>query len=79
MRQRGGQRQEEGEASGAGGSIKLRWRNGGRASYKMYGEVSAVDGNVAYFKSGWSRAYLPTIPLITNGLNFPSVLMMVSV
>ena len=55
-RQSGGQRQEEGdpEASGAagGGSIKLRWRDGGRAPCKMYGEVSTVDGRVAYFQPG---------------------------
>ena len=51
--QRGGQTQEEGEASGAaasGGSIKLRWRDGGKAPCKMHGEVSAVDGSVAYFR-----------------------------
>ena len=54
-RQRGGQIQEEGEASGtaaSGGSINLRWRDGGRAPRKMYGEVSAVDGSVAYFRNG---------------------------
>ena len=53
LRQRGGQRREEGKASGAaasGGSIKLRWRDGGRAPHKMYGEVSVVDGSVAYFR-----------------------------
>ena len=52
LRQRGGQRREKGEASRAaasGGSIKLRWRKGGRAPCKMCGEVSAVDGSVAYF------------------------------
>ena len=52
LRQRGSQRQEEGEASGAaasGGSIKLRWRDGGRAPCEMWGEVSVVDGRVAYF------------------------------
>ena len=51
-RQRGGQRREEEEASGAaasGGSIKLRWRDGGRAPCGMYGEVAAVEGSVAYF------------------------------
>ena len=55
LRQRVGQRREEGEASGAaasGGSIKLRWRDGGRAPCKMYGEVSVVDGSVAYFRPG---------------------------
>ena len=54
LRQRGGQRQEDGEASTAaasGGSIKLRWRDGGRAPRKMWGEVSAVDGSVAYFQT----------------------------
>ena len=47
-------RREEGEASGAatsGGSIRLRWRDGGRAPCKMRGEVAAVDGSVAYFRS----------------------------
>ena len=82
--ERGGQRQQEEEASGAaasGGSIKLRWRDGGRAPFEMYGEMSAVDGSVAYFTPGTlvQKLYLPTIPLITNGLNFPSVLTMVSV
>ena len=55
LRQRGGQRQEEGEASGAaasGGSINLRWRDGGRAPRKMYGAVSAVDESVVYFQPG---------------------------
>ena len=59
LRQRGGQRREEGEVSGAaasGGSIKLRWRNGGRAPYRMCGEVSAVDGNVAYFQPELSKS-----------------------
>ena len=53
LRQRGGQRREEGEASGAavsGGRIKLRWRDGGRAPCRMYGEVSAVNGSMAYFQ-----------------------------
>ena len=64
LRWRGGQRQEEGEASGAaasgaaasGGSIKLRWRDGGRAPRRMCGEVSAVDGSVAYFKPQWTKS-----------------------
>ena len=66
LRQRGGERQEEGEASGAaasGGSIKLRWRDGGRAPCKMVGEVSVVDGRVAYFQPSGSKsvvAYNPT-------------------
>ena len=58
LRQTGGQRQEEGEASGAaasGGSIKLRWRDGGRAPCEMYGAVSAVDGSVAYCQQGGSK------------------------
>ena len=54
LRQKGGQRQEEEEeASGAAASgcnIKLRWRDGGRAPCKMYGEVSAVNGSVVYFR-----------------------------
>ena len=48
------QRRREGVASGAatsGGSIRLRWRDGGRAPCKMSGEVVAVDGSVAYFGS----------------------------
>ena len=55
LRERGGQRREEEEASGAaasGGSIELRWRDGGRAPCKMYGEVAAVKGSVAYFLPG---------------------------
>ena len=55
LRQRGGQRREEGELSGAGGSIKLRWRDGGRAPCKMCGSVAAVDGCVAYFYPGGMR------------------------
>ena len=61
LRQRGGQRQEEGEASGAaasGGSIKLRWRDGGRAPTNAWGEVSAVDGSVAYFRPGVSNSVI---------------------
>ena len=55
LRQIGGRRREEGEASSAaasGGSIKLRWRNGGRAPCEMYREATAVDGSVAYFPPG---------------------------
>ena len=55
LRQRGGQRREEEEASGAaasGGSMKLRWRDGGRALHKMFGEAAAVNGSVAYFLPG---------------------------
>ena len=55
LRQRGGQRREEEEASGAaasGGSIKLRWRDGGRAPRRMHGEAAAVNGSVAYFLHG---------------------------
>ena len=60
-RQRGeGQRREEEEADGweeleasravaIGGSIKLRWRDGEKAPYKMWGKVATVDGSVAYF------------------------------
>ena len=39
-------------ASGGGesrGSIKLSWRNGGRAPCKMWGEAAAVDRDMAYF------------------------------
>ena len=59
--QRGGQRREEGETSGAvatGGSIKLRWRDAGRVPRKMWGEVSAVDGSVAYFRPERSNSVL---------------------
>ena len=59
LRQRRGQRREEEEASGVAaseGSIKLRWRDGGRALRKMYGEVSGVDGRVAYFQPGGSKS-----------------------
>ena len=59
LRQRGGQRREEVEASSAaasGCSIMLRWRDGGRAPCEMYGEVSAVDGSVAYFLPGGSKS-----------------------
>ena len=48
------QRRREGEASGPAtslGSIRLRWRDGGKAPCKMSGEVVAVDGSVAYFGS----------------------------
>ena len=61
LRQRGGQRREEGEAIGAaasGGSIKLRWKDGGMAPRPMWGQVSAVDGSVAYFKPGGSKSVL---------------------
>ena len=47
-------RRGEVEASGAavsGGRIKLRWMDGGRAPTNMCGEVVAVDGSVAYFRS----------------------------
>ena len=53
LRQRGGQRREKEEASGgvaSGGRTKLRWRDGGRAPHKMCGEVTAVDGSVAYLR-----------------------------
>ena len=59
MRQTGGQRREEGEASGAvasGGSIKLRLRDGVRAPCEMVGEVFVVDGSVAYFLPGGSKS-----------------------
>ena len=72
------------EASGAaasGCSIELRWRDGGRAPCEMYGEVSVVDGSVAYFRPVGSKSVLilPTIPLITNGVNFFCVLTLVAV
>ena len=60
LRQRGGRKREEEEASGAaasGGSIKLRWRNGGRAPHGMCGEVAAVNGSVAYILSGEFRQH----------------------
>ena len=54
------QRRREGEASGAatsGGSIRLKWRDGGRAPCKMCGEVVVVDGSVAYFRSAVGSLY----------------------
>ena len=39
----------------SGSSIKLRWRDGGRAPRKMWGEASAVDESVAYFQPKGSR------------------------
>ena len=61
LRQRGGQRQEEGKATGAAaseGSIKLRWRDGGRAPRKICGEVSVVNGSMAHFKPQWSNSVI---------------------
>ena len=81
LSQRGGQRREQEEASGAaasGGSIKLRWRDGGRAPRKMFGEVTAVDGSMAYFQPE-GHMCLPTLLLLRNGLSFPSVLTVISV
>ena len=49
------QRRNEVEVSGAavsGVDVKLRWKGGGRAPCKMYGEVATVDGSVAYFRLG---------------------------
>ena len=58
--QRSGQRREEkAAASGAaasGGSIKLRWRDGGRAPHKMNGKATATNGRVAYFLPGQYRS-----------------------
>jgi len=51
--QQSASQRREGKASGAatsGGSIRLKWRDGGRAPCKMFGEVVAVDGSVAYFR-----------------------------
>ena len=42
----------------SGGSIKLRLRGGEKAPSKMYGEVSAVDGSVAYFQAARSKSVL---------------------
>ena len=44
--------QKKGDISGAcksRGSIKLSWRDGGRAPCKMWGEAAAVDRDIAYF------------------------------
>ena len=49
--------EEEEEASGAAGNIKLRWRDGGRAPCKMGGKVAAVDGGVAYFSSAGHEVF----------------------
>ena len=46
------QKKDDVGASGAGesrGSIRLSWRNGGRAPCKMWGEAAAVDRDMAYF------------------------------
>ena len=40
------------EASTAARNVKLTWRNGGEIPHRMYGEVTVVDGNVAYFRPG---------------------------
>ena len=59
LRQRGGQRREEMEDSGAAASdtrIKLRWRDGGRAPCEMRGHVTAVDESVAYFRPAESNS-----------------------
>ena len=59
LRQRGSQRQEEMETSGAaasGGSIKLRWRDGWRAPCEMRGHVTAVDESMAYFRPAESNS-----------------------
>ena len=59
LRQRGTQRREEEENSGAaaiGGSIKLKWRDGERAPCNMCGEVSAVDESLVYFQPVGSKS-----------------------
>ena len=53
LKQQQKQSRDEVEASGAatsGGTIKLRWRDGGRAPCDMWGEVVAVNGSVACFQ-----------------------------
>ena len=60
LQQSASQRREESKASGAAtsaGSIRLKWRDGGRAPCKMCGEVVAVDGSVAYFGSVVPSSY----------------------
>ena len=52
LRQRVDQRREGRKGNDAAVSIKLRWRDGGRAPCKMRGKVAAVDGGVAYFYLG---------------------------
>ena len=72
LRQRGDQRREQEETSGAaasGGSIKLRWRDGGRAPRMMCGEVVAVDGGVAYFRPGGIFSYKEKCVLAYNSAN----------
>ena len=49
------QRREGREGNDAAVSIKLRWRDGGKAPCKMSGSVAAVDGCVAYFYPGGMR------------------------
>ena len=56
---RDGQRREEMDASGAAasvGSINLRWRDGGRAPHKVQGQVTVVDGSMAYFRPGGTNS-----------------------
>ena len=54
LKQKESQSQEKVEAqrgtAASGGSIKLRWRDGGRAPRKTYGQVATVDESVAYFQ-----------------------------
>ena len=73
-RQRGGQKRDEGEASSAaagGGTIKLRWRGGGRAPCKMHGVVSAVDGSVAYFRPVGSESVFAYTSIINKWSELP--------
>ena len=59
LKQREIQSQEKVEVSGAaasGGSIKLRWKDGGRAPRKTYGQVATVDESVAYFQTVGSNS-----------------------
>ena len=50
LRQNSQGQEEASGAAASGGSIKLKWRDGGRAPCQMSGEVSAVDGSRAYFQ-----------------------------
>jgi len=50
LRLRDCQRQEEEEEASGAAVSELKWRDGGRAPRKMYGEAVAVKGSVAYFQ-----------------------------
>ena len=54
-RQRGGQRREASGAAASGGSIKLRWGDGGRAPRAMLGGAVVVNGSMTYIRPAISK------------------------